>query len=357
VTQEQSQDAESSTVEELFNRLDQSTREVMLFAHVGGRYADLARHREGLEKGVEVHSAWGTFEWMLDDAFRRGYRVAIVANSDGHKGRPGASYPGASTFGSYGGLTCILAERLDRDAVWEAYQNRRVYATTGARIVLNVQADGSPMGSIVSLSEKPPRFSVEVHGTAQLERVEFRNAMQVLKTVRPYSAKDLGNRVKILWQGATVRGRGRQVVWDGGLTVTDNRILDAETINFHNADNPLEHMSPRKLRWKSLTTGGVAGVILTLEKPAAGTLDVETAQKSFRTSIGKLGVRGRSFQLGALGKQIAAYRLPGAGDRRRLAFEFTPPMGELNKGDNPLYVHVVQEDGHMAWSSPVYVVR
>ena len=30
----------------------------------------------------------------------KGYRVGIVGNSDGHKGRPGSCYPGASFFGS-----------------------------------------------------------------------------------------------------------------------------------------------------------------------------------------------------------------------------------------------------------------
>ena len=64
---------------------------------------------------MEIHSAWGTFEWLMEDCFRRGYRVGVVANSDGHKGRPGASYPGASQFGAYGGLTCFLMDRLSRD--------------------------------------------------------------------------------------------------------------------------------------------------------------------------------------------------------------------------------------------------
>jgi len=27
----------------------------------------------------------------------------------------------------------------------------------------------------------------------------------------------------------------------------------------------------------------------------------------------------------------------------------------LNSGDNPIYVCVVQQDGHMAWSSPIYL--
>jgi hypothetical protein len=349
----------SETVEELFDRLENCGRDVMTIAHVGGRYADLTRHREGLETAVEVHSAWGTFEWMLDDAFRMGYRIAVVANSDGHKGRPGASYPGASTFGSYGGLTCILAKKLDRNSVWEAYQSRRVYATTGARIFLDVTANRNvAMGSVLNVGKDDlPRFDVCVHGTAPIERVEFRNAMRVLKTVRPETTDDLSNRVKILWQGATVRGRGRQVVWDGSLKLLRNRLRSFQTVNFHNLEKTCRQKSKTELVWESITTGGVSGLILELEKPAAGELYIETVQKSFKLSLGKLGMGSRSYDLGGVGKRISAYRLPSKNGSRSVSFQFTPKFQDLNRGDNPLYVCVVQEDGHMAWSSPIYVDR
>ena len=129
-------DADSPTARDLFANLRGSGP--FVFAHVGGRYADLAIHEEGLEPAVEVHSAWGTFEWLLDEALTRGYRVGIVANSDGHCGRPGASYPGASHFGSLGGLTCVLAPRLDRGAIHEAILSRHMYATTGHRCLMDV---------------------------------------------------------------------------------------------------------------------------------------------------------------------------------------------------------------------------
>ena len=109
--------ADAHTAHELFQKL--KGKDCVVMAHVGGRYADIKLAHDPMETAVEVHSAWGTFEWILRDAFEKDYRVGIVANSDGHKGRPGACYPGASFFGSYGGLTCFLAERLDRDAIFE----------------------------------------------------------------------------------------------------------------------------------------------------------------------------------------------------------------------------------------------
>ena len=118
------------TADELFKALD--TEDCRVIAHVGGRYADLKYAHDGrIERTVEVHSSWGTFEWLLHDAFEKGFRVGVVCHSDDHKGRPGATRPGASTFGAVGGLTCYFMPELTRDALFEALRTRRHYGTTG----------------------------------------------------------------------------------------------------------------------------------------------------------------------------------------------------------------------------------
>ena len=97
---------DANTLTELYTTL--RNEDAVIYAHVGGRYANIHYDHDPLiETAVEVHSAWGTFEWILKDGFPLGRRVGVVCNSDGHKGRPGASYPGASTFGALGGLTCF----------------------------------------------------------------------------------------------------------------------------------------------------------------------------------------------------------------------------------------------------------
>jgi len=358
VTAEQSVEPCSQNVNELFKRLAPFLPDVMLIPHVGGRYADLNYHDSRLEPVVEVHSAWGTFEWMLADAFEHGYRIGIVANSDGHKGRPGASYPGASTFGSYGGLTAILADTLDRDSLWQAYRERRVYGTTGARIHLDVTCNGRPMGSVITKTKgQEPRLQVHVHGTAPIERVEVRNAMKVLTTRRPYQRTDLANRVKILWQGSEVRGRGRQTNWDGSLRITGNQITRLQTVNFLNPEKECQRQGPRHVNWESTTTGGAAGLILSLANGRRGQLVIETTQKRAKLSLANLGIRGRTYQTGGLDKQLSVYPLPRAGGEKDLAFETRITPAALKQGDNPLYICVVQEDGQMAWSSPIYWVR
>ena len=126
------------TADELFRAL--KDEDAVVIAHVGGRYADIKFAHDGrLERAVEVHSTWGTFEWLLHDAFALGYRVGVVCHSDDHKGRPGATRPGASTFGAIGGLTCYLMPELTRDALFEALRRRRHYGTTGVRLYIDLR--------------------------------------------------------------------------------------------------------------------------------------------------------------------------------------------------------------------------
>ena len=134
------------TADELFKAL--GAEDCRVIAHVGGRYADLKYAHDGrIERTVEVHSSWGTFEWLLHDAFEHGFRVGIVCHSDDHKGRPGATRPGASTFGAVGGLTCYFMPELTRDALFEALRTRRHYGTTGPRIFLDLHGSVRAAGN------------------------------------------------------------------------------------------------------------------------------------------------------------------------------------------------------------------
>jgi hypothetical protein len=305
-------------------------------------------------------AAWGTFEWLVEDALRRGYRIGICANSDGHKCRPGASYPGASTFGSLGGLTCVLAHKLDRESVFEALKARHFYATTGNRCLVGVRLatdDGrrAIMGDVIHPGAGTPRLHVRLVGTAPIESAEVRDGLETIQTFRPYGTDDLGSRVKIVWSGAEVRGRDRMVAWNGGLRLRGNAILSATPINFWNANQPLEKVSSDQLAWKSITTGGATGVILTLDKPHAGSLDIETLQRRVECAVGSIGLEPTVWECGGLRKRIEIYRLP---DRQRsCAFSFALPLTRLREGeDDPIYIRMTQEDGHMAWTSPIYVV-
>jgi uncharacterized protein DUF3604 len=366
------------TANELFAALKRDGEDVITFAHVGGRYADIGvAHDVAIETAVEVHSSWGTFEWIVNDAFDLGYRVGIVANSDGHKGRPGAEGPGASLFGAYGGLTCLQLPELSRPAVFAALRARRHYATTGARVLLDVTASFSgqtnlfaadpalgptayqpvtraPMGAIVDSDGDTATLHVTVSAAAPIERVEIRNGREIVAVHRPYSADQIGCRIRVIWSGAEYRGRFRLTSWDGRAALEGNAFERAEPINFFNPDRPLQREGEHALSWRSITTGNFSGFDATLREPNAGMLTVETPLGRIELALADIGFQPLTFEFGGLDRKLMVYRLPDINPC--LSMTINQAVALHGDRDNPLYVSVITEDGHQAWSSPVYAV-
>ncbi len=377
VTPDQASTVERHTAHDLFEAL--RGEDAVVTAHVGGRYADVVyAHDAQIETSVEVHSTWGTFEWLLHDALGKGHRVGIVCHSDDHKGRPGATHPGASSFGAIGGLTCYFMPELTRDALFEALRRRHHYGTTGNRLVLDLrgrfdapvtvfsrdpklgqetgtQARSCAMGDIVRAGSTALRLDVEVIGTAPIERIDVFHGTTIVQTERPESPTD-SRRVRVRWQGAEYRGRGRETVWQGGLRLAGNRFERAAAVNFLNPALPLvDTEANRALSWRSVTTGNLAGVDLWLESGTAGPLEVETNIVSAKVELASLATKDLMFEGGGLGRRLLVYRLPEKGGPRQMRLSHSAV--QTGAEDLPVYVRVTQEDGHQAWSSPIYLIR
>jgi hypothetical protein len=335
-------------------------------------------HDARIERSVEVHSDWGTFEWLFRDALEQGYRVGILANSDGHKGRHGASHPGASLFGAYGGLSCLLAGELTRAGLFDALRRRHHYATTGCRMVLDVRAafDSEAqlyaddpqlgpttctpvrtaiIGDILRSDDAAVEFRVEALASAPIERLEIRNGLDVLEIWRPYDETALGRRIRLIWEGSEYRGRGRQTVWDGGCTLTDNAFEHVAPINLWNLDKKLRQTGPGTLAWEALTTGGFGGFDAWLADPRSGALRIDTPLIKCEIAIADIGLEDLAFEAGGIGRRIRVYRLPDENPHQRLLLSRRIPLKKT--ADNALHVCLTQEDGHLVWSSPIYVFR
>jgi hypothetical protein len=325
-----------------------------------------------------VHSAWGTFEWLLHDAFAQGYRVGVVCHSDDHKGRPGATRPGASSFGAIGGLTCYFMPELTRDAVFEALRRRRHYGTTGTRLFLDLRGSferpvtgfsddpqlaraeefsvrEALMGDIVRPNGVPMRLIAHAIGTAPIERIDVLHGTKVVQMARPFGATDLGRRVRVLWQGAEYRGRGRETTWRGKATLLDNRFTRYTAVNFLNPERKVQEIaSGTALEWTCVTTGNLAGIDIWLDRARRGTLRVETNVVSGRVDLAALADDAVTFDGGGLGRELRAYRLPETDWSCRATIEHEVAFS--GSADLPVYVRVTQSDGHQAWSSPIYLI-
>jgi hypothetical protein len=115
---------------------------------------------------------------FVRDALARGYRLGFVGSGDGHDGHPGLSHLASGL----GGLAAILSEEATRESVLAALRARRAYATNGPRIILDVELDGMPMGSAVSL-DGSGRLVVKVIAPDPLERVDLVADGQVVDSI------------------------------------------------------------------------------------------------------------------------------------------------------------------------------
>jgi hypothetical protein len=368
--------ADAYTANDLFARL--AGRDCFVFAHVGGRYADMGvAHQSGIEHSIEIHSDWGTFEWLLNDAFKLGYRVGILANSDGHKGRHGASHPGASLFGAYGGLSCIIAAELTRPAILDALRHRRHYATTGSRLHLAVavkvpggaelfEADPAiggkvsgrvetlDIGDIARHDAHEAEIQFAIHAGSPIERVDVFNGGKKVRSFRPIFQAATSRRLRILWEGSEYRGRGRQTIWDGNLMVSGNAIERLLPINWWNIDKPLTLTGKNQVSWQYLTTGNFGGIELWLDRAEGGEIQLDTSLVKATIQIDAIGGEEMHFEAGGLARRIRIYRLPEENTLR--SFEKSASVALTKGRDNPLYVRIRTEDGHLCWSSPIYLI-
>lgn len=368
---------DATSASDLFDAL--KGEECTVFAHIGGRYADIKiAHDERIERSVEVHSAWGTFEWLMDDALEQGYRVGIMSNSDGHKGRPGASHPGATKFGAYGGLTCVLAPSFTRAGIMEGLKRRHHYGTTGSRVILDTRVDfaseatlfednpdlgetpqhsvmSAMMGDILRSEDKEVTFRIDVHGAAPIERIDIRNGLETVEIFRPYTEEDLGSRIRVLWEGSEYRGRGRETIWDGCAELTGNSFESLTPINRYNLDKRFDQVGANRLEWTALTTGGFGGFDAVLSDPDAGVIKIDTALVKEEIAIADIGRDEMIFANGGIDRRIRIFRMPDENPHRSAVLERKIRLRDDR--DNALYVRVTHEDGHFTWSSPIYIFR
>ena len=125
------------------------------------------------------------------------YRPAVIGSSDSHMpplGGPRAVHP---FFGRFfrvlniqdtgfgtGPVAAVRAERCERDAIWGAIQERRTYATTGARIILDVRVSGAPAGSEVEAA-RPIPVRIRAHACSPVERVDLIRNDRCLQSWHP----------------------------------------------------------------------------------------------------------------------------------------------------------------------------
>ncbi|UCF97494.1 MAG: DUF3604 domain-containing protein [Spirochaetaceae bacterium] len=298
--------------------------------------------------------------------------IGFTAGTDNHFGAPA----------SYGeGLTAVFAEELTRSSVFGAIRARHTYAVTGDRIGVLIRTEGEGiMGDILPAST-PRRLEIDVQGCALLEYVElFRNGFSVEKwnpagVVEEQSGPYL-LRIEFGWGGLNDT---RNTHWRIRIGSDKAKILEAtpyfcsgpQTIEVVNrikrsTDSKVE-VDAVSTRTNSLPT---QTVLLELRGPLDATVNCDI---SAIWGENKLSA-ARNWNLAELladdyyvelsdvfsAPKLKTHRLLPASAAHFACSWDAPAPHDASKttgnGTAPdcYFFKVVQKNGHMAWTSPVW---
>jgi len=297
---------------------------------------------------------------------KQGLRFGFVASSDDHLGYPGA----------YGeGVMGVWAETLSRKSLFAAISNRRTYAVTGDRIVLEVSLNGSPMGSELEPTDER-EIDVRVVGQDAIASIELiRNGRVIERHFPQDDAEEVSLpgrakcRIQYGWGPWSALDLGRICDWEMNIKIDNGTIarslpcFQAAPFDEERRDR-LRIVSENEVHLSSATTrvqcfgeDPTKSLVLEIEGEPDAVLSVELKQPAEQSLSAKLEdlandnvieftgpFTSESFVLGRLISPSEYSAQVRFSDRR---------TGE----DAPdwYYVRVTQHNGHMAWSSPIWV--
>ena len=334
-----------------------------------------------LEPLIEVMSMHGTFEWFMRNYLGNGHQVGFVAASDDHLSHPGYSAPSRDSLAQRGGLGAVLAPERSRDAIFDAMKARRTYATTGERIILDVELNGAGMGERTAFADTRT-IKGRVIGTAPIADVT------VFKNDAPLWSKDYLTASGAPGPGQTTlhlsfhsdatphhwgdAPRGWRH-WRGRLTLAGGRILAARGTDFANPNVQTLQADGDGFIFKTITRGDASTIVLTVDALTADAkvvLELDETRESgsappfYRPPATIAGEAVELRVADALAGRLAQpMPIPGYADsitlrrvlagERDVAFEHTD-ADDPRQGDY-YYVRVRQADDAAAWSSPIWV--
>lgn len=296
----------------------------------------------------------------------RGLRFGFVASSDNHAGYPGA----------YGeGVLGVWATELTPAAIMEAIRARRTYAATGDRILLDVQLNGRPMGSELPATGER-QFDVRVEGQDAIAMIELVRNGKVIARHFPedyvQGPLQLPGRVKCRiqygWGPWLALVLDRICAWDMTISVQGGkfeRVLGCyQWAPFgEELRDRLQIISGTEIRLQSPTTRKDAfaedptkSLVLEMTANADAVLTVQ-----LRKPAGQV-VRARLSEL--IQENVVTFTGPFPSESFIISRLIGPSEYSATvrwqdrarrKSADWYYVRVTQHNGHMAWSSPVWV--
>jgi len=285
---------------------------------------------------------------------QKGYRFGFIASCDGHNGYPGA----------YGmGLAGVKAEELTRTGIFSALKARRTWAVTGDRIdIVDFQVNGHPLGADVPAG--PVEVSFDIEGLDTLDTVDVIKNGHIVRRFGGWEERDPGAnayvaRVCCGW------GKHETTSWRGGIRIEDGTLRRVSPIlgppaptSFTIKDNGIEfalNTAGYCADWWSnrYRCGGDSGFAMVVDGDPATRLLVDVNGLRLDRRLGDLMHGSELHFLPGGGNysdpKVKLYPvIPACRFRMRKTFEETMEPGDF------LYLRIRQDNGQMAWTSPVF---
>ena len=315
------------------------------------------------------HSMGGrSTENTVERQLAQGRRFGFVASTDNHRGYPGA----------YGeGLVAVWASDPSPESIVNAIRKRRTYAITGDRIEVDFTINDQPMGSELKMT-KDRQIDVKVNAPDSIKMIELIRNGQVIKRHFPEDTAQhpailpgrVQCRLRYGWGPWGALDIARVCDWDMDIKIEGGKFVDAipcfQSGPFdEKRRDKLRVIDPSRLHLKSYTTRVKAyaedptkAVILEIDATdpdAALTIGMrEPTTEKLTTPLRQLQEDNQIHFTGTFtAESFSLQRLVGPSERSA-SLRWQDTQTEDSKSDW-YYVRVQQHNGHMAWSSPIWI--
>ena len=295
-----------------------------------------------------------------------GHRFGFAAGTDHH-----SAYPG-----SWGdGRLAVLSDGLTRDALFEAFRARRVYAVSGDKLEIAVTLNDAPFGAEIR-APGVRRLHWDLRAADFVDTVELLKNNHVVRVWNgpldpPAPLTDpVRARLRVEWGWGS---KEEPVAWTGALRLSDGRLLNIETCFSgapilaptagHVEETVLPHaliaQDDRGCAWRSSILGNpttrhsvTQSLLLTVEMRRQDRLEFKVNGLAGSHSLEELLAGARAhFVRGWLSEAIRLGRAVP-----RSCYELSGDYQDQadGAGEDFYYLRVRQRNGQCAWVSPIW---
>lgn len=371
---------------------------------VGNRGKNWSTHNEKFSPFAEVYSSHGSSEndygnvsmnrhihmgprtgrTSLEEGLNLGKKCGIIASGDNHV------VPAIPKHG----LMCALAQENTKEAIWDAFKNRRVYGVSNSRMKMDFFIDDNAMGSEIKIENKA-ELSFDIEGTAAIDRVEIlKNNILEEMVVKSgtWEENTVNNRVRLKFKLEFGWGPDRRHYkdiasrnWTGSIDV-EGKILSVEKCynNFDQHYNQVDetkidfdftsHKNTASGKWMGPSAVETEGVILEIEGDRSSKVSISLdGDRTYELKISDILENSNVFALMDEVKELTKATWGNVEHYRsdpfwHNAYKFKVGKGSPEQSYKLSYkkiievekqtqyrIRVHQVNGDMAWSSPIFI--